>query len=162
MWTSKNSIPVIHVILLEKHRNMRLKSTFISDRNNDLLRAYRQVVSTRTIKTQREALHLTINSQSLRFWVTPECATKAIYRLKRGDELLEMKQHRREMFLEIFHRYNNSQKKKEFQGKSINYICTFIVEETAPKFYMEVSTAMKLFKYQIKQNRKCTRKHNSI
>ena len=135
---------------------MRLKSTFIDERNNDLLRAYREVVSSRSVSSQREALYLAVNSPSCRFWVTPECATKAIYRLRRGDNLLEMKKHRREMFFELYRRYNN----QKTTNKSIITICSFIVEEPAPKFYIKVSTAMKLFKYQVNKKRKCKRKSN--
>lgn len=162
MWTSKNSTPPFQLILLEKKQRMRLKSTFIEERNNDLLRAYRQIVRSSTLNTQKEALLMTINSLSSRFWVTAECATKAIYRLRGGDSLPEMKKHRREMFLEIYRRYNSYKAKKEFINKSIIYICTFIVEEPAPKFYLTVSTAMKLFKHQVQKNRKCIKRHNYI
>ena len=91
---------------------MRLKSTFINERNEDLFRVLRKIISSPEIYTQKEAIRQAINSPSVRFWVTGECATKAINRIRRGDELTEMKPHRRKMFFEIYHRYNDQKVKK--------------------------------------------------
>lgn len=124
---------------------MRLKSTFINERNTDLFKAFRHIVATCEINSQKEAIQKAINTPSLRFWVTPECATKAINRIRRGDDLAEMKPHRREMFFEIFHRYTIAKEKKEYRGKSVSYICSFLVEEPAPSFYLTASTAIKLY-----------------
>lgn len=124
---------------------MRLKSTFINERNEDLFRVLRKIISSPEIYTQKEAIRQAINSPSVRFWVTGECATKAINRIRRGDKLTEMKPHRRKMFFEIYHRYNDQKSKKEFSGKSVSYICSFLVEEPAPAFYLTLSTAIKLY-----------------
>lgn len=141
---------------------MRLKNYFIEERNIDLLNSYRRVLSNNSLKTQEEAVALSIECQSSKFWVTPECAAKAVSRILKGDKLAEMKEHRIEMFFEIHKRYIAYKQKYAYSDKSIVYICTIIVEEKAPKFYLEKSTAYKLItKERLKHGKNISNINNS-
>lgn len=70
--------------------------------------------------------------------------------MRRGDMLNEMKNHRRKMFFELFRRYTDARKQKEFKNKSVSYIASVIVYQEAPEFYITVETAMKLYKKQMR------------
>ncbi|MEG1724103.1 MAG: hypothetical protein RR313_01785 [Anaerovoracaceae bacterium] len=131
---------------------MRLKSDFTEQRNRDILSAYKKILATHDVKLHKDAIRLTINSSAARFYVSAESAAKTLNRIRSGDNLSEIKQHRREMFNELYKRYLECKRTYEFHDKSLSYICTFIVEEPAPKFYLTIATALKLFKAQQKKD----------
>jgi hypothetical protein len=131
----------------------RTEFDYIEERDSDLVRAYRDVMYEPTIivNTQLDAIILAVNSESKRFWVSAEFAQRSISRIERGDMLEEMKEHRREMFMEIYKRYLTYRMNPKYCTLSTLCICTYIVEEKAPKFYLAPSSALKYYTAYVKR-----------
>lgn len=123
---------------------MRSKCSFIEMRDRELLAAYNMAVSEGGAMLENAAVSAAVNSPCSRFWVTPECAAKAIMRIRKGDRLSEMKPIRQEMFFEIYSRYAAMEKQRRAEGCNTLDICIEAVDQPAPKFYINCTTAMKI------------------
>lgn len=121
---------------------MRTKSEYTEQRDNDLFRAYKEVMKSSEVKSIREAVILAMNSPSVKFWVTAEQATRILSRIRKGDKLETMPKIRRSMFFELYNRY------LLFENKLVpmSHICEIIIDEEAPMFYLKLDTAIKLIK----------------
>lgn len=120
--------------------------TFTRERNAALLKAYREQVNAAGFVRMNEIGEKIVNSPSPRFWVSEERAAAVVSAIMRGKPVLEtMRQTKREMFEEI-HRRVVALKKLHPDW----YLCELVqevVNSPAPKFYMEVSSALeRLFK----------------
>lgn len=120
--------------------------TFTRERNAALLEAYREQVNAAGFVRLNEIGEKIVNSPSPRFWVSEERAAAVVSAIMRGKPVLEtMRPTKREMFEEI-HRRVVALKKLHPDW----YLCELVqevVNSPAPKFYMEVSSALeRLFK----------------
>lgn len=120
--------------------------TFTRERNAALLKAYREQVNAAGFVRLNEIGEKIVNSPSPRFWVSEERAAAVVSAIMRGKPILEtMRPTKREMFEEI-HRRVVALKKLHPDW----YLCELVqevVNSPAPKFYMEVSSALeRLFK----------------
>lgn len=120
--------------------------TFTRERNAALLKAYREQVNAAGFVRLNEIGEKIVNSPSPRFWVSEERAAAVVSAIMRGKPVLEtMRPTKREMFEEI-HRRVVALKKLHPDW----YLCELVqevVNSPAPKFYMEVSSALeRLFK----------------
>lgn len=131
---------------------MRNKSDYIKDRDKDLLRAFRRIIAEKDVRSMKEAVRLAVNSESARYWISPECVAKYISRMKKGDMLLSAKPLKREMMLSLYGLYSTACE-KELKGKSMIYICTVLVDRAAPKFYLSEDYAKKIIEKQRRRNR---------
>lgn len=137
---------------------------FTEERNNDLIRAYRDIMCSKLSATtvlHKDIMEMVVNSPSSHFWVSPERLYKIILRINKGDSLLEMREIQREMFFELYRLYTEHIKRHP-EDKKILSICYDLVSCPAPKFYLSVSSALKLYKRQIIENRKKEKHHRFI
>ncbi|WP_301345897.1 MULTISPECIES: hypothetical protein [Muribaculaceae] len=119
---------------------------FTRERNAALLKAYREQVDAVGFVKLNEIGEKIVNSPSPRFWVSEERAAAVVAAIMRGKPVLDtMRPTKREMFEEIYTRVIAL---KELHPDW--YLCELVqevVNSPAPKFYMEVSSALeRLFK----------------
>lgn len=120
---------------------------FTGQRNNDLMRAYReQLVKARFI-VMPEIFELVAESPASRFWVSEERAAIVVAKMLAGKPLPRMRSNKREMFDEIFRRFLLM--REQYPQKSIYTLVTKIVNQPAPKFYLTPRTVGE-FIYRIK------------
>lgn len=119
---------------------------FTNERNDALLKAYRQqVADARFIKLNIIGQNI-VNSPSPRFWVSEERAAVVISAIMRGKPILKsMRPSKREMFEEIHRRVLIL--KSKHPDRHLCHLVHEVVNSPAPKFYMEPSSALeRLFK----------------
>lgn len=120
--------------------------SFTRERNAALLKAYRELVDAASFVRLNEIGEKIVNSPSPRFWVSEERAAAVMSAIMRGKPVLEtMRPTKREMFEEIHRRV------VALKGQHPDWhLCQLVfkvVNSPAPKFYMEVSSALeRLFK----------------
>ena len=122
---------------------------FTHERNDELMRAFRQVVSQRAYIDITEVSNLIVNMPCSRFWVSEERAMVVVAALIKGRPVLDtMRPTKREMFQEIFIRVTELRKK---HPKSPLFdLVMEVVNSPAPKFYMRPRCAMEII-YKIKK-----------
>lgn len=119
---------------------------FTRERNAALLKAYREQVDAASFVRLNEIGEKIVNSPSPRFWVSEERAAAVVSAIMRGKPVLEtMRPTRREMFEEIHRRVVAL--KEQHPDWHLCQLVFKVVNSPAPKFYMEVSSALeRLFK----------------
>lgn len=119
---------------------------FTRERNAALLEAYReQVKAARFVKLNEIGARI-VSSPAPRFWVSEERAAAVVSAIMRGKPVLKsMRPTKREMFGEIYRRVVAL--KKQHPEWHLCELVHEVVNSPAPKFYMEVSSALeRLFK----------------
>ncbi len=125
---------------------MRKKCDFTKSRGEDLLRAYHKCVREHSeITSQYEMIKETVNSPASKFWINAENASKLLQEMLNGKSTLNWRNERFEMISEISRRYYCMKNTEKFKNYSTIHLVTIICEQPAPRFYLEVDTAMKLF-----------------
>lgn len=119
---------------------------FTRERNAALLDAYRKHTAAAEFVILSEVAKKIVNSPSPRFWVSEERAAAVVSAIMRGKPILAtMRRSKREMFEEI-HRRVIALKKKHPDWRLCQLVFV-VVNSSAPKFYMEASSALeRLFK----------------
>lgn len=113
------------------------------ERYDDLNSAYRKALAYGIYSTQLEAMEAAVNMPSVRFWVSTERLVEVINAMETGGEIrVGKKSPRREMYEELYRRYQAF--KKEYPHLSKTEICSEIIYQPAPKFYMKASWALKI------------------
>lgn len=118
-------------------------SDFIPQRNRELMRSYRHVLSKSQFIVRREVCAKVADSPCSRFWVSEERATAVVSALLRGHYALDnMNPLKREMFMEIFKRVQvlRTQRPKE----PLFDIVMEVVNSPAPKFYMTPDSVVQI------------------
>lgn len=120
--------------------------SFTRERNAALLKAYREQVAAAGFVRLEEIGKRIVNSPAPRFWVSEERAAAVVSAITRGQPVLDtMRPTKREMFEEIYRRV--TELKKRHPEQHLYQIVFTVVNSPAPKFYMEVSSALeRLFK----------------
>lgn len=111
----------------------------------DLLRAYREVYV--TCRSQKEAYLKTVKHPANRFYITPKQAYDRLRLMVRGDfsEVEKLRPTQRRMYYDLFEKLNAMSQRKEFIGKSLWFICPFLVSQPAREFYMSVESFKDIF-----------------
>ncbi len=119
---------------------------FTRERNAALLEAYREHVNAARFVKLNEIGEKIVNSPAPRFWVSEERAAAVVSAIMRGKPVLKsMRPTKREMFEEILRRVVAL--KKLHPEWHLCELVYEVVNSPAPKFYMEVSSALeRLFK----------------
>lgn len=119
---------------------------FTQERNDALLKAYREQVSTTRVVRLNEIGEKIVNSPSPRFWVSEERAAAVVSAIMRGKPVLKMmRPTKRAMFEEIHRRVVAL--KVQHPDWHLCRLVFEVVNSPAPKFYMEASSALeRLFK----------------
>jgi len=120
-------------------KNRGSKFELEQERNEDLMRAYREQLEACDHIRMPEVYARVVDSPSVRFWVSEERASIVIARMFRGDSLDEMRPLKREMFREIYSRVLAL--KRQQPGLSIVEMVRRVLQQPAPKFYLTPGTA---------------------
>lgn len=136
-----------------KHKGSQCDYT--ADRDADLLRAYKEVISVRDNIGYSEIIARLAKSPSSRFWVSEKRAYDVICGLLRGKKLCHnMYVTRRAMFMEIFRRFKIYQ--KEHPSLTKKEIIWHVCNEEAPSFYLTPkSIEVTLNRVRREDKRKC-------
>lgn len=115
-----------------KHKGSRCD--FTKERDADILRAYKEVISVRDNIGLLEIERRLLQSPSKRFWVSVDRAYNVILNMLNGKSINNMNSQKREMFQEIFRRYKIYSKEHPSLTKMdvIWYVCN----QEAPSFYL--------------------------
>jgi hypothetical protein len=119
---------------------------FTHERNVALLSAYRQCIRQTPFIRLDDIGRRIVNSPAPRFWVSEERASAVISAMIRGKPVLKSMRHsKQEMFLEIYNRVINL--KLIHPSWTLALLISTVINQPAPKFYMEPSSALeRLFK----------------
>lgn len=120
---------------------------FTRERNEDLLRAFREQLAKASYKTVPEIFQSIADSPASRFWVSEERAAIVISAMHAGKPLTRMRSNKREMFEEIYRRFLII--REQYPDKSVYELVSMIVNQPAPKFYLTPRTVGE-FIYRIK------------
>lgn len=136
-----------------KHKGSQCDYT--ADRDADLLRAYKEVISVRDNIGYSEIIARLAKSPSSRFWVSEKRAYDVICGLLRGKKLCHnMYATRKAMFMEIFRRFKIYQ--KEHPSLTKKEIIWHVCNEEAPSFYLTPkSIEVTLNRVRREDKRKC-------
>lgn len=122
---------------------------FKDERNDELMRAFRETINKRTFIDITEISEEVVNMPCSRFWVSEERAMVVVAALIKGKPVLDaMRPTKREMFQEIYNRVLALQ--KHFPKASMFELVLKAVNSSAPKFYMTPRSAMETI-YKIKK-----------
>ena len=122
---------------------------FTDERNDELMRAFREAINKRTFIDITEISEEVVNMPCSRFWVSEERAMVVVAALIKGKPVLDaMRPTKREMFKEIYSRVLDYQ--KQFPDTSMFELVLKAVNSPAPKFYMTPRSAMETI-YKIKK-----------
>lgn len=127
---------------------------FAKERDADLLRAYKSIISVRDNIGYSEIIATLAKSPSCRFWVSERRAYDVICGLLKGKTIDHMNPTRKEMFMEIFRRFKiYSQQHPSLTKKEILWrICN----SEAPSFYITPkSIEVMLNRVRREEKRKC-------
>lgn len=107
---------------------------FAKERDADLLRAYKEIISVRDNIGYSEIIARLVKSPSRKFWVSEKRAYDVICGLLKGRTLENMNPTRRAMFLEIFRRFKIY--KKQHPSLTRKEILWRVCNGEAPSFYL--------------------------
>lgn len=120
---------------------------FTKERNADLMRVYHEKLTEASIIVMPVIFQLVADSPASRFWVSEERAAIVISAMAAGKPMPRMRNNKREMFGEIYHRYLVM--REDYPDKSVYELVAKIVNQPAPKFYLTPRTVGE-FIYRIK------------
>lgn len=122
---------------------------FTDDRNEELMRAFREAVRNSSFIDINEISGIIVNMPCSRFWVSEERAMVVVAAMLKGKTVLRtMRPTKREMFQEIYNRVIDLRKKRPCA--SLFELVMKVVNSPAPKFYMRPRCAMEII-YKIKK-----------
>ncbi len=126
------------MILQMKHKGSVVE--YADKRIADLMRAYTQYMASCKHISMPDVYHNIVNMPSSRFWVSDTRAALVISSIMRGERPLRtMWPLKKEMYEEIYRRVKKLKKKRP--ECSISELCTIIVSQPAPKFYLTAGSA---------------------
>ena len=135
------------LILFMKYHGCILE--FTDERNEELMRAFREAINKRTFIDITEISEEVVNMPCSRFWVSEERAMVVVAALIKEKPVLDaMRTTKREMFQEIYKRVLDYQ--KQIPEASLFELVLKAVNSPAPKFYMTPRSAMETI-YKIKK-----------
>ena len=132
-----------------KHRGNVFEYT--QERDEDMRRAYSQIVDRCNRVDLQEVFHRLVNMPSKRFWVTPDRAAIVIHSMMRGDTLHYMRPLKREMYQELYNIV--IELKEKYPNANMPELCSMAVLIPAPKFYLTVGSAIVIW-HKAKKNRR--------
>ncbi len=112
---------------------------------DDLMAAYRQVCG--KCWTQREAWEKVARHPAPRYYVSAKEAHEKLRKMVVGDMSIvdSMSDNRRRMYYSLFDRLQVMSQRKEMMGKSLWFMCSFLVSLPAPEFYVSANTVKQIF-----------------
>ncbi len=109
----------------------------------DLMTAYRSVYA--SCHSQMEAWEKTRRQPAPRYYVSPKRAYLVLSGMVQGDftKVDALPCLKRKMFYDLLADVNDLSQRKEFMGKSLWFLCQFVVTRPAPEFYISVEALKK-------------------
>ena len=131
------------------------------ERDADLLRAYREIISVMGNISLPEVAAKIAATPSKRFWVSEERANIIICKMEKGISISGMIPTKQEMFKEIYARYVSM--KKSHPSLAKKDIIFKVCNEPAPKFYLTIKSILVLLnKARREEKRKCYERRKKI
>ena len=122
---------------------------FTHQRNDELMRAFREALDKRPFIDISEVSEVIVNMPCSRFWVSEERAMVVVSAILKGKPVLDtMRPTKREMFQEIFNRV--ALLRQQQPHAQLFDLVMEVVNSPAPKFYMRPRCAMEII-YKIKK-----------
>lgn len=116
---------------------------YSQERINDLMRAYDEYLESCDYIRMPEVYEHIVNMPSQRFWVSDIRAALVISAIIRGEaHLNDMWGTKREMYEEIYRRVMALRETRP--ELSISELCSVVVEQPAPKFYLTPGSAKQM------------------
>lgn len=111
----------------------------------DLMGAYREVYT--KCHSQKEAYLKTVNHPAPRFYVSAKQAYEMLRAMVVGDmtKIDALAPLKRCMYMELFEKLQQLSQEKAFIGKSLWFICPFLVTLPASQFYISAQTFKDIF-----------------
>lgn len=132
-----------------KHKGSRCD--FTKERDADILRAYKEVISVRDNIGLLEIERRLLQSPSKRFWVSVDRAYNVILNMLNGKSISNMNSQKREMFQEIFRRYKIYS--KEHPSLTKMDVIWHVCNQEAPSFYL-TSKSMHVILHRVRKEEK--------
>lgn len=127
-------------------------SEFIDQRDDELLRAFRRVLTSGRGESLAEMFGMAAKEKASRFWVSERRATEVISLMMRRPESVDtMLPEKRRMFEKILRRVRV--KMREREGRPLYHYVFDAVNEEAPEFYLTPKSA-KIIIYAARRRRK--------
>ena len=126
-----------------------------SERDRDLLNAYRRQIAQSSGPIQLEVMYRVVNSPSSRFWVSPERAMRVISSMDQGNRLDGMIRNKRIMFREIYRRVRQLRERPSYRQLPLAEVVQMVVEQPAPSFYMTPCSAIVIMHHIQKCRKQC-------
>lgn len=144
IWTISNLFVYLHHLNRIKCMARRGFQLTVQMRD-DLMKTYREVYA--SCHSQAEAYRKTVKHQAPRYYVSPRQAYNILRLMVQGGKtvLVNMTPTRKRMYLDLFDKLQVLTQRKEFIGKSLWFICQFLVAEPAPEFYFDEESMRVLF-----------------
>lgn len=113
---------------------------YSEERINDLMRAYDEYVASCEYIRMPDVYQHIVNMPSRRFWVSDIRAALVVSAIMRGDAVLDkMWPQKKEMYLEIYRMV--LQLSASNPKMSVSELCSIVVTQPAPKFYLTPGSA---------------------
>jgi hypothetical protein len=127
----------------------------ISERDEDLLRAYRQALDKAKYPfSLGEILSTTVNTPAKRHYVGVRGVCRAIKKLRKG-EILSISEERKKLINDILPRVEELEQQKP--GTLLRDIVEEVLDSPAPEFYIKTSSAQIIIHHILKRLRNETR-----
>lgn len=128
------------------------KIEFMAERDYELLRTYRRVISGKSRIDLGEVAREVVASGSSRFWVSEERARAVVSAMRKRRPVLEgMQASKRAMYEELYRRVEALLTARP--GATLSEVVTEAVNGPAPGFYMEPRSAIEtLYKLRKRRN----------
>lgn len=121
-------------------KSIGAKMEYSDERICDLMRAYEEYVSSCSYLRMPELYEAVVNTGTKRFWVSDKRASLVISSMMRGEDALRsMRPLKREMYEEIYRRVVLLRKTRPCA--SVYELCSEVVAQPAPKFYLTPKSA---------------------
>lgn len=119
----------------------------IEKQREDLLKVYREIAP--HCRRQQEAYEKVVSSPAPRYYVSPRQAWDKLRLMATGDFSVvdKMKPIKRRMYYSLFNRMTEMSQRNEFIGKSLWFICQFLVGEPAPEFFIKPDSMKFIFNH---------------
>lgn len=112
---------------------------------DDVMAAYRDVAP--HCWSQEEAWVKVAKHPAKRYYISPKQAHDILRKMTVGnfEYVNKMRPERQRLYYSLFEKLQAMTQKKEFIGKSLAFICPFLVTQPAPEFFVSASTISQIF-----------------
>ncbi len=122
-----------------------IKDTWLKRRRDrDLFEKYACALSSKTFKTQKEAVDYVRLHPAPRFYISAQAASAYINALLSGNSVDGLSSSSLRRLKELYRRFNEMRKEDNAKRMSVFSLCQIIVEQDAPEFYIGYDHASKI------------------